>query len=134
MRPVQPSYGDWFVFPEAVCPYSEHYPPGSPRRAIVVGSEEHVRIPVRGRSTKDWTDGVPSAPHQTGGAPPSCGELGCRLDEDGWVDDKQPPKRIAPADFTTERFNCREPDDGLIERVMSIRPDRGRSTRRGRRQ
>ena len=134
MSQVQPAYGDWFVFAEAVCRYAEHYPPESPRRAIVVGMEDHVRIPVRGRSSKHWTDGEPSPPHHTDNDPPTCGASGCRLDEQGWVDDKQPPKKVPPGEFTTDTFNCHEPDDDLIERVMRIEypQDRNARTRRGR--
>lgn len=103
--------GDWFCIPQSEIRVAAQYPDDIEHRWIVARQSYAGELTAVLRTTKPSYSEFDHDRHENGH------EQGCRIDVDGWL--CKPAEVHDEMWFAVERRSCTEPDDAILERVMS---------------
>jgi len=121
-----PYPGEWFCLPQTAERVDRHARGGKQHRWIVGGSGAlGIEVPAALRTTQPAYGGRHQGPHDG-----HCDSEGCRIDQPGWVL-AQEIRPVLRREFSADRRSCLEPDEAVIEFVMSAarKAPRGRTRR-----
>jgi hypothetical protein len=123
---LRPEVGSWYLIPQSAARVAKQYGEDVSHRWIVVRRDigGQVRAMLRTSSSGWEGHGIGHDPHPEGH------EAGCQIDRRGTI---CPPEDLDLSVFREATYSCREPDESVLEAILSLdRPPRRPQFRRHR--